>query len=527
MLRRLLNDRYLSEELLGTGGMGEVWRGRDLRLDRPVAIKVLTAAGLDEPMAAERFDREARAAARLTHPHIVAVYDFGTEEHDSYLVMELVEGRTVAALIADGPLPVEQAVSIAMQACDGIGAAHLAGVVHRDVKPGNLIVTPSGTVKICDFGIARLPQALGQNTLTGPATKLGTSSYMSPEQALGRPVDPRTDLYSLGCTLYAMLAGIPPFFGDPLSVLHQHVNEPPPPLRTRRPDVPDDLDALVSELLAKDPADRPTNAAAVRVRLAALLSSDAVTAAAAPVAVVAAGAPVAVVAAGAPRLAGADQSPDGPEVAARGPAAPGRDVAGAPAPAERGPGNGRVPTRRWRRLLLVAAAVLGVALLALATVAQLTPDTDTSVAEPTVSPTSAPATTTAAQPSRPAVPVTAAPTGPSLASATRTPASRTPSPRATSRTPSPTPPADPLVAMRLSIQEQVVAGQLSPDAAKDLHAKVDAIAKEITEGDTNSAEEQIKKLRDKLSELLRGGKLTADGYDALSADVDRIAAELP
>ncbi|MBM0229393.1 serine/threonine-protein kinase, partial [Micromonospora sp. ATA51] len=227
VLRRLLDGRYLPEELLGTGGMGEVWRGRDLRLDRPVAIKVLTAAGLDEPMAAERFDREARAAARLTHPHIVAVYDFGTEADDSYLVMELVEGRTVAALIADGPLPVGQAVSIAMQACDGIAAAHAAGVVHRDVKPGNLIVTPSGTVKICDFGIARLPRAGGQNTLTGPATKLGTGSYMSPEQALGRPVDPRTDLYSLGCTLYAMLAGVPPFSGDPLSVLHQHVNEPP------------------------------------------------------------------------------------------------------------------------------------------------------------------------------------------------------------------------------------------------------------------------------------------------------------
>ncbi|WP_446217604.1 protein kinase domain-containing protein [Micromonospora sp. IBHARD004] len=519
MLRRLLNGRYLSEELLGTGGMGEVWRGRDLRLDRPVAIKVLTAAGLDEPMAAERFDREARAAARLTHPHIVAVYDFGTEEHDSYLVMELVEGRTVAALIADGPLPVEQAVSIAMQACDGIAAAHAAGVVHRDVKPGNLIVTPSGTVKICDFGIARLPQAVGQNTLTGPATKLGTSSYMSPEQALGRPVDPRTDLYSLGCTLYAMLAGIPPFFGDPLSVLHQHVNEPPPPLRTRRPDVAVDLDALVSELLAKDPADRPTDAAAVRVRLAALLaSSDAATAAAAP---------VAVVAAGAAGLAGADPIPGGPEVAGRGPDAPGGDVAGVPAPAERGPGNRRVPTRRWRRLLLAAAAVLGVALLALATVAQLTPDTDSSLAEPTVSPASVPATTTGAQPSGPAVPVTVAPTRPSLASATRTPASRTPSPRATSRTPSPTPPADPIVAMRLSIQEQVEAGQLNPDAAKDLHAKVDAIAKEITEGDADQAEEQIKKLRDKLSELLRGGKLTADGYDTLSADVDRIAAELP
>ncbi|WP_157744524.1 protein kinase domain-containing protein [Micromonospora viridifaciens] len=271
MLGRLLDGRYQCEELLGSGGMGEVWRGRDLRLDRPVAVKVLAAAGLMEPMAAERFDREARAAAGLTHPHIVAVHDFGTEENDSYLIMELVEGRTVSALIADGPLTVLQALSIAVQTCEGIAAAHAAGVVHRDVKPGNLIVTAAGTVKICDFGIARLPWAEGENTLTEPATKLGTSSYMSPEQALGQPVDQRTDLYGLGCTLYAMLAGGPPFVGEPLGVLHQHVNAPPQPLRERRPDVPAELEALAAVLLAKDPAGRPADAVEVRDRLAALL----------------------------------------------------------------------------------------------------------------------------------------------------------------------------------------------------------------------------------------------------------------
>ncbi|MEW2329358.1 protein kinase [Micromonospora chersina] len=495
MSRRLLNGRYQSEELLGSGGMGEVWRGRDLRLDRPVAIKVLTAAGVREPMAAERFDREARTAARLAHPHIVGVYDFGTEEDHSYLVMELVEGRTVGDLVAAGPLPVVQALSIAVQTCDGIAAAHAAGVVHRDIKPGNLIVTPAGTVKICDFGIARLPRLAGQNTLTGPATKLGTSSYMSPEQALGGPVDPRTDLYGLGCTLYAMLTGAPPFAGDPLSVLHQHVNEPPPPLRDRRPDVPVELDALVAELLAKDPADRPTDAGLVRERLAALLPR--------------AGTPLAVVAVDA---APAEAGPPAAPPAAPGPAAD---------PVDR-------PGRFRRGRLLVAAGLVGLVLVALAGVTLLDRDGGTSPAGPT--PAAAPSVTTSAAPSAPVVPVTVAPTTPqprTLTPTTRTPAATpTPSPRLTSATPTPAPPRDPIVALRLSIQEQVDAGQLNPDAAKDLHAKVDAIAKETAEGDTDQAQEQIKKLRDKLSELLRGGKLTADGYDALSADVDRVAAEL-
>ncbi|SBT49819.1 serine/threonine protein kinase [Micromonospora auratinigra] len=467
MPRRLLNGRYQSEELLGSGGMGEVWRGRDLRLDRPVAIKLLTV-GDDEQTAAERFDREARTAARLTHPHIVGVYDFGTEDDDSYLVMELVDGPTVSALIAEGPLPVERAVSIALQACEGVAAAHAAGVVHRDVKPGNLIVDPAGTVKICDFGIARLPGGAGRDTLTGPVAKLGTSSYMSPEQALGRPVDPRTDLYGLGCTLYAMLAGRPPFAGDPLTVLHQHVNEPPPPLREHRTDVPAELDALVSELLAKDPADRPDNAAAVRDRLAALL-----------------------------------------------PARPGSGV-----PGPRGRVTRPGAARRRRGVLLVAPSLACGALLALVGVALLGPEAETPVAGPAVPP----APTTAAT-SRPPVAATpSAPTRRTVRPASR--ADRTPASKAPSRTPGPSPAADPIVAMRLSIQRQVTTGQLNPDAATDLHSRVDAIAREIAQGDTDQAEAQVKRLRDKLAELLRGGKLTPDGYRDLRAEVDRIQADL-
>ncbi|MET8837884.1 protein kinase [Micromonospora sp. NPDC004540] len=500
MLRRLLDGRYRCEELLGSGGMGEVWRGRDLRLDRPVAIKVLAAAGLKEPMAAERFDREARAAAGLTHPHIVAVHDFGTEENDSYLIMELVEGRTVSALIADGSLTLLQALSVVVQTCDGLAAAHAAGVVHRDVKPGNLIVTATGTVKICDFGIARLPGADKEKALTAPATKLGTSSYMSPEQALGQPVDHRTDLYGLGCTLYAMLTGRPPFVGEQLSVLHQHVNEPPQPLRERRPDVPAELDALTAELLAKDPADRPRDAVEVGDRLAALLPR--------------AGTPV-------PLVPVTPAHPDQP-----GRSTPMADLP--PGPDALAPARLRLdhrPAGYWRRPLLTAA-LLGVALLVLTGVTLLDRDDHTSIAGPTTPPASA---TTAVAPRVPAVPLTVAPATPTLraiASASRKPVSPTPSARATSRMPSPTPAADPIASMRRSIREQVESGRLNPDAARDLHAKVDAIAKEIAESDPDQAEDQLKKLRDKLEELRRGGKLTADGYEALSADANRIAAEL-
>ena len=156
---RVFSDRYQIEEFLGGGGMARVWRGRDLRLGRPVAIKELAGPWLRDPTALARFDREARTAARLAHPNIVAVHDVGVDNDSRYLVMELIEGVTVSAMLADGPLPVVQAIAIAAQICDGLAAAHAAGVIHRDIKPANLMLTPAGVVKICDFGIA---QALNQ-----------------------------------------------------------------------------------------------------------------------------------------------------------------------------------------------------------------------------------------------------------------------------------------------------------------------------------------------------------------------------
>ncbi|MFC0006622.1 serine/threonine-protein kinase [Micromonospora siamensis] len=523
-MSRLLGGRYQTEELLGSGGMAAVWRGRDLRLDRPVAVKVLTGAGLDEPTALDRFDREARAVARLAHPHIVAVYDFGTDEGDPYLVMELVDGPTVSALIGRGPVPVAQAVAIAEQTCDGLVAAHEAGVVHRDIKPGNLIVTPTGIVKICDFGIARLPQD-GENTLTNAATRLGTSSYMSPEQAVGGAVDARTDLYGLGCTLYAMLTGIPPFTGDPLHVLHQHLHDPAAAPSSRRPDVPAALDALVADLLAKEPAGRPTDAAQVRDRLAAI-RAELTGAGSVPVPLVPA------VAAAAGRA-----HPAGPWPVAGGGPFPASDAR--PAVEQADPPADR---RRQRQGLAAALGVLAVvALLAVVVASQLTGDDDDPLTPPVVAPTAAVVTQA---PPNPVVTVTAAPTTTRARPSTPAPSTRTTSarpatrsaaptsapastpPRTASPSPSPPPPSDPIVAIRLSIKEQVDTGQLSPDAAKDLYAKVDAIAKDLASDDPQRAKDDIKKFRDKLTELNKGGRLTDAGFTQLTKDIDRVAADL-
>ncbi|WP_176730836.1 serine/threonine-protein kinase [Micromonospora mirobrigensis] len=525
-MSRLLGGRYRTEELLGSGGMAAVWRGRDLRLDRPVAVKVLTGAGLDDPTALDRFDREARAVARLTHPHIVAVYDFGTDDGDPYLVMELVEGATVSALIGRGPMPVAQAVAIAEQTCDGLVAAHEAGVVHRDIKPGNLIVTPTGIVKICDFGIARLAHD-GENTLTNAATRLGTSSYMSPEQAVGGAVDSRTDLYGLGCTLYAMLTGIPPFTGDPLHVLHQHLHDPAAAPSSRRADVPTALDALVAELLAKEPADRPADAAQVRDRLAAIRAElPGAHAASVPLA------PAAAAAAAGPA------HPAGPWPVAGGVPFPRPDAR--PAVDRADPPTDR---RRQRHGLAAVLGVLAVvALLAVVVASQLTGEDDDPVTPPPVAAPTA-AVVTQAAPS-PVVTVTAAPATTEAPPSTPAPSTRTTSaapatrsaaptsapaskpPRTVSPSPSPPPPSDPIVAIRLSIKKQVDTGQLSPDAARDLYAKVDAIAKDRASDDPQRAKDDIKKFRDKLTELNKGGKLTDAGYAQLTKDINRVAAEL-
>ncbi|MEU2026405.1 serine/threonine-protein kinase [Streptomyces sp. NPDC016469] len=238
--------------------MGEVWRATDEVLGRAVAVKLLLGEHADESATA-RFRLEAQTAARLSHPHLVAVFDFGAWENRLFLVMELVEGRSLAdLLLAQERLGPEQAARIAGQAAAGLAAAHRQGIVHRDIKPGNLMLDGEGTVKIGDFGIAQFvddPSA----ALTTTGQIVGTSLYLAPERALGRTADAASDMYSLGCVVYQLLLGEPPFRSDTATAtLYQHVDTPPVPLRRRGVDVPAAFDTYLLGLLAKQPEDRPT-----------------------------------------------------------------------------------------------------------------------------------------------------------------------------------------------------------------------------------------------------------------------------
>jgi eukaryotic-like serine/threonine-protein kinase len=266
--------RYELDEILGRGGMSVVYRATDRVLDRTVAVKVLPAAYAENPVLVERFSREARAVARLSHPNIVGVYDSGFDRTVHYIVMECVPGVSLAHVLKDrGRLAVGEAVEIATQVADALAAAHEARIVHRDIKPANIMVEPSGTVKVLDFGIAR---ARDDADLTRTTTVLGSAPYMAPEVAMGGSADERSDIYSLGCVLYEMLTGRPPFLADvPLAVMHLHANATPEPVRELRPEVPEGLDALVLRMLAKEPADRPQRAAELVPALHDALRDDA------------------------------------------------------------------------------------------------------------------------------------------------------------------------------------------------------------------------------------------------------------
>jgi eukaryotic-like serine/threonine-protein kinase len=252
--------RYELHEVIGRGGMGVVYRAHDTVLDRVVAVKVLPAEYASDLTLVERFTREARAAARLADPNIVAVFDTGIDGDVRYIVMELVLGVSLAQLLHErGALAVPEAVDIAAQVAAALAAAHAAGIVHRDIKPANIMVQPSGAVKVLDFGIA---QARTDEALTRTTAVLGSAPYMAPEMAAGQPADERSDIYSLGCVLYEMLTGRPPFLAEvPAAVMHQHISAAPQPVRQLQPRVPPALDALLARMLAKRPADRPQQAA--------------------------------------------------------------------------------------------------------------------------------------------------------------------------------------------------------------------------------------------------------------------------
>ncbi len=268
----LIAGRYELEELVGTGGMSSVYRAHDRQLERNVALKVLhERLGADDEHVS-RFRHEARAVAQLSHPNVVTVIDRFEEGGRQYIVFEYVDGENLKQLCErTGPLPVRRALEIAVAVADGLAYAHEHGVVHRDVKPQNVLLSRDGEIKVTDFGIARSLDAESGLTLTG--TVLGTSSYLSPEQASGLRVTPAADVYSLGVVLYELLAGEVPFpGGNQVVVALKHVNEPPPSLLERRPDVPARLAAAVAQALQKDPERRFASMAAFAAELRACLA---------------------------------------------------------------------------------------------------------------------------------------------------------------------------------------------------------------------------------------------------------------
>jgi tRNA A-37 threonylcarbamoyl transferase component Bud32 len=364
---RILDDRYRLGSLLGVGGMAKVYLADDRVLERQVAVKVLSPPYAQDPMFVERFRREARAAARLSHPNIVAVFDSGSDAGEHYLVMEYVAGQSLAELLhRQGRLTPRRAAELAVEVCAALAAAHAQGLVHRDVKPANVLVDADGRVKVADFGIVK---AAATATLTGTGTVLGTAAYLSPEQAQGGPVDARSDLYSLGCLLYELLCGTPPFGSGadspPVAVATRHLHQPPEPPSAHNPQVDAGLDAVVLTALAKEPAQRYQSAVELQDALERVLAGDAV--AAGPV-----GSPAAALSTepllGLPARIGVLAATTGPAV---------RDV-------------GRRPGwPRWA--LAVAGLALGLGLLA----AVLWPDGASTPTRGEAGPTAAPATSAA------------------------------------------------------------------------------------------------------------------------------------
>ena len=265
-VQTLAAGRYRIADVLGRGGMATVYLARDDELDRPVAVKVLAGHLADDPSFRDRFVREARLAAGLSHPNIVQIYDAGEDDSNPYIVMEYVEGHTLADELDERRrLDPERVVDLGVQVCGGLEHAHTAGLVHRDIKPGNLLLRNDGTVKIADFGIARAAEA---TRLTQMGSVLGTAAYLSPEQALGEEVTAAADIYSFGCVLYESLTGRTPYVFETLAELAvKHREDPIRPVRELRPEISSELEAVVMRCLARNPAYRPPSAAALAQEL--------------------------------------------------------------------------------------------------------------------------------------------------------------------------------------------------------------------------------------------------------------------
>src|SRR3954454_12565359 len=264
---RVYSDRYELKRHIARGGMAEVYLAHDRWLDRPVALKVLFPELSTDRAFVERFRREAQAAANLTHPNIVSVYDWGEEENTYFIVMEYIDGRPLSTVLRnEGTLLPDRAAGICAEVAGALGFAHRNGVIHRDVKPGNVLITNDGMVKVTDFGIARAANA--EENLTQTGAVMGTATYFSPEQAQGTTVDPRSDIYSLGVVLYELVGGKPPFTGDnPVAIAYKHVREEPPTPRERNNAIPVTFEAIILQAMAKQADDRYGSAEELRADL--------------------------------------------------------------------------------------------------------------------------------------------------------------------------------------------------------------------------------------------------------------------
>ncbi|GAA1411253.1 hypothetical protein GCM10009639_62780 [Kitasatospora putterlickiae] len=510
MIGRALNGRYELVEILGVGGMATVWRGVDHVLGRQVAVKVLNGGLADDPRFAERFGREAQHAAMLVHPRIVMVFDSGVDQGSPYIVMELVQGRSLAALLAQRPvLPVEQAVGIAAAVCEGLAHAHAAGLVHRDIKPGNIMITDDGGVKVVDFGIAR---AGSSHNLTQTASVLGTAAYLSPEQATASPLDGRTDLYAVGCVLTEMLTGAPPFTAEtPVAIAYKHVGEQPSPPSVRRPGLPPVLDAAVLRLLAKHPAGRPADAASARAELLAcvpgLVPADPTTEllAATPLP------PAFHTAAPAPDLRHTTLLPPQPVP----PMPPAATSVMAPIPAA--PPPLPAPEREGRRKPVLFGA-LGLAGVAGAAVIGLTAFDDPST--PAASSTRPTATSTATATRTPTPTLTPTPTP------TATTPSARPTPTAPATTPAPHDPA-PLVQIN-ALRQSIAQTQVEKDRGRqiELLRTLDEATARLNEGRPDDAAARLKSAQRSVRDLAKKHAIDGPTYQSWNSRLSSLVTSL-
>ncbi len=479
---RVLAGRYELGATLGSGGMAVVLEAQDRVLERTVAVKILRAQYGTDPVFLARFTREALNAARLSHPGLVTIFDAGVDDGTAYIVMELVHGRTVHEILrTTGPLPVGDAVAIAIDVCDVLDVAHRAGVVHRDIKPGNILISDDGRTRVFDFGIARTD---GSDALTQVATVIGTAAYVSPEQAGGDPAGPRSDLYALGCALTEMLTGTPPYSAaTPVALLYQQIHEPAPLPSSLRPEVSAELDAVVLHLLAKDPDDRPPTAMDARRELLALPIASRVDTLVLPAP---AGASTSVLPAAsaartsvlpAPAVATAEAGPDGPGFARR---------------------NIVVIA------ILVAAVVLGLV------VGGLIRDRSAGSAGSAGSPTPTP--------SGPAVSASRS----SLPSATPTvSATQEPVPPLTVATATTVEGA--LESLRSVIGQGEAAGLIDPSAASSLFSLTDAVEKAAAKGRGKSAPAKIEELSAAVLQYADSGQISSDALPALLESITQLS----